>query len=201
MSGQAIIKGARQLVTAEDFCSSPRHKSRRCALRDNRRLRSNCRLDAGAGCDLHLPSAGAATAALWIGGTLDPIHTIWVVTTTIVVLQPDARASYRRIVERIAGTFAGVFAAWMITMGSKSEAVVCAAILVVAPLIPHHLANRYWLHTALIALMVLLAYDLSELHSQGIENSFGRKLRRANRLRHSARGNCGCVSTRGGCSN
>jgi hypothetical protein len=47
--------------------------------------------------------AGAATAALWIGGTLDPIHTIWVVTTTIVVLQPDARVSYRRILERIPG--------------------------------------------------------------------------------------------------
>jgi hypothetical protein len=120
--------------------------------------------------------AGAATAALWTGGTLDPIHTIWVVTTTIVVLQPDARASYRRIVERIAGTFAGVFAAWMITMGSQSEAVVCAAILVVVPLIPHHLANRYWLHTALIALMVLLAYDLSELHSQGIAKLLSERL-------------------------
>ena len=28
-------------------------------------------------------------------------------------------------------------------------------ILIVAPLIPHHLANRYWLHTALIALMII----------------------------------------------
>jgi uncharacterized membrane protein YccC len=112
--------------------------------------------------------AGAATAALWIGGTLDPVHTIWVVATTIVVLQPDARASYRRIVERIAGTFAGVFTAWMITMGVQSQPLICAGILVVAPLIPHHLVNRYWLHTALIALMVLLAYDLAEFNSQGI---------------------------------
>jgi uncharacterized membrane protein YccC len=112
--------------------------------------------------------AGAATAALWIGGSLDPIHTIWVVTTTIVVMQPDARTSYRRIVERIAGTFAGVFAAWLITKASQSEAVICATILVVASLIPHHLAKRYWLHTALIALMVLLAYDLAELDTQGI---------------------------------
>ena len=115
-----------------------------------------------------LAFAGAAAAALWLGGTLDPIHTIWVVATTLVVMQPDARASYRRIVERIAGTFAGVFAAWMITLGFNSVPVVCAAILLVAPLIPHHLANRYWLHTALIALMVLLAYDLAELNSQGI---------------------------------
>jgi hypothetical protein len=39
---------------------------------------------------------------------------------------------------------------------------------VVAPLIPHHLASRYWLHTALIALMILLAYDLAEFDSESI---------------------------------
>ena len=115
-----------------------------------------------------LAFAGAATAALWIGGTLDPTHTIWVVSTTVVVMQADARASYRRIVERIAGTFAGVFAAWMITMAFQSVPVICACILMVAPLIPHHLAKRYWLHTALIALLVLLAYDLAELNTRDI---------------------------------
>jgi F0F1-type ATP synthase assembly protein I len=115
-----------------------------------------------------LAFAGAATAAMWIGGTLDPVHTIWVVTTTLVVMQPDARASYRRIVERIAGTFAGVFAAWLVTLVFHSAPVIVIGVLIVAPLIPHHLANRYWLHTALIALMVLLAYDLAEFHSQDI---------------------------------
>ena len=115
-----------------------------------------------------LAFSGAATAALWIGQTLDPTHTIWVVATTLVVMQADALASYRRIVERIAGTFAGVFAAWLITFGFPSEAFICACILVVAPLIPHHLANRYWLHTALIAVMILLAYDLAILDARGI---------------------------------
>jgi hypothetical protein len=117
-----------------------------------------------------LAFAGAATAALWIGGTLDPVHTIWVVTTTLVVMQPDARASYIRIVERIAGTFAGVVAAWLIIVTFHSATVICAAILVVAPLIPHHVTQRYWLHTGLIALMVLLAYDLTELNSHGISD-------------------------------
>jgi uncharacterized membrane protein YccC len=114
-----------------------------------------------------LAFAGAATAALWIGQALDPTHTIWVVATTLVVMQADARLSYRRIVERIAGTFAGVVAAWVIT-ASQSIALISACVLVVAPLIPHHLANRYWLHTALIALMILLAYDLAEFDSQSI---------------------------------
>ena len=114
-----------------------------------------------------LAFAGAATAALWIGQALDPTHTIWVVATTLVVMQADARLSYRRIVERIAGTFAGVAAAWVIT-GSQSIALISVCVLVVAPLIPHHLANRYWLHTALIALMILLAYDLAEFDSESI---------------------------------
>jgi len=60
-----------------------------------------------------------------------------------------------------------VVAAWVIT-GSQSIALIAACIVVVAPLIPHHLANRYWLHTALIALMILLAYDLAEFDSQGM---------------------------------
>jgi uncharacterized membrane protein YccC len=60
-----------------------------------------------------------------------------------------------------------VVAAWVIT-GSQSIALISACVLMVAPLIPHHLANRYWLHTALIALMILLAYDLAEFDSQSI---------------------------------
>ena len=132
-----------------------------------------------------LAFAGAATAALWIGQTLDPTHTIWVVATTLVVMQADARPSYRRIVERIAGTFAGVFAAWPITFGFPSEAFICACILVVAPLIPHHLANRYWLHTALIAVMILLAYYLAVRDAQGITTLLsGTGHRHVARLRH-----------------
>jgi uncharacterized membrane protein YccC len=114
-----------------------------------------------------LAFAGAATAALWIGQALDPTHTIWVVATTLMVMQADARLSYRRIAERVAGTLAGVVAAGLIAT-SQSTALIAACVLVVAPLIPHHLANRYWLHTALIALLILLAYDLAQFGSQSI---------------------------------
>jgi hypothetical protein len=123
-----------------------------------------------------LAFSGAAVASMWIGRTLDPIHAIWVVTTTLVVMLPDARASYRRIFERVFGTFVGVVAAWVITMLFHSAAVICIAILVVAPLIPHHHAHRYWLHTALIALMVLLAYDLTLLDTHGITNLLSERL-------------------------
>jgi len=112
-----------------------------------------------------LAFAGAAVASMWIGNRPDRVHAIWIVTTTIVVMLPDAQASYRRIFGRFSGTIAGVVVAWVITSVFNSAALICIAILLVAPLIPHHHAHRYWLHTALIALMVMLAYDLTLLNS------------------------------------
>ena len=78
--------------------------------------------------------------------------------------------------ERVFGTIAGVIAARVITMLFHSAAVICIAILAVAPLIPHHHANRYWLHTGLIGLIVLLAYDLTLVDSQGITNLMTQRL-------------------------
>ncbi len=108
----------------------------------------------------------ASTMGMWIGTSLDPTHRFWIVITTLLVMLPDANASYRRIVERIAGTFLGVVAAWAITVGTDSTMLVSVAILLLAPFIPHHIGERYWLHTALIALTVMLAYDLTELSAQ-----------------------------------
>jgi Fusaric acid resistance protein-like len=112
--------------------------------------------------------AAASTLGMWIGNSLDPTHLSWIVITTLVVMLPDANASYRRIVERITGTFAGVVAAWAITFTTHSPVVLSFTILVIAPFLPHHVGARYWLHTALIALVVLLAYDLTELSTQGV---------------------------------
>jgi hypothetical protein len=108
----------------------------------------------------------ASTMGMWIGSSLDPTHRFWIVITTLLVMLPDANASYRRIVERITGTFLGVVAAWAITVGTDSMMLVSVAILILAPFIPHHIGERYWLHTALIALVVMLAYDLTELSAQ-----------------------------------
>ncbi len=112
--------------------------------------------------------AAAATLGMWIGDRLGEQHGYWIVITILVVMQPDVRSSAMRIVQRIAGTLAGVGAAWAIAAVIHSRAVNCAAILIIAPLIPHHLTQRYWLHTALIALLVLLAFDLAQFNSQGL---------------------------------
>jgi hypothetical protein len=113
----------------------------------------------------------AATMAMWIGGSLDPTHRSWIVITTLLVMLPDANASYRRIVERITGTFAGVALAWAITVVKHSLIVLSLTILVIAPFVPHHVGARYWLHTALIALVIMLAYDLAELSVQTVQSA------------------------------
>lgn len=115
-----------------------------------------------------LAFAAVATLGMWIGDRIGGLHGYWIVITTLVVMQPDVRASSVRIMQRIAGTLAGVGTAWAIAAVIHSRAVNCAAVLIVAPFIPHHVTQRYWLHTALIALLVLLAFDLTQFDSQGL---------------------------------
>lgn len=107
-----------------------------------------------------LAYAAAACGSLAIGVAVDPGRALWVVVTTLVVMQPDARASYVLIVQRIGGTVLGVVAAFAVVGVVQAHWAILALALAVAALIPHHLQNRYWLHTALIALLVLLIYDL-----------------------------------------
>jgi hypothetical protein len=117
-----------------------------------------------------LTYAAAAALGLWVGMTFDPTRAIWVSITTLVVMQADAGANYRRIVGRIVGTFAGVIAALASTMVLRTPAALCAAMVVVAAFLPHYLRRRYWLHTALIALLVLLAYALATAAGSADEN-------------------------------
>ena len=108
-----------------------------------------------------LAYASGVIGAFCLGEALDPAHMPWIVTTTLVVMQPDARASYRRIFERIAGTFAGVGATWLSLLAVRSETAVIILILLLAVNVPHHVQRRYWLHTGLVAWLVLLVYALT----------------------------------------
>jgi hypothetical protein len=105
--------------------------------------------------------AGAAVASLWMGLSADPSRALWVVVATLVAMQPDAQASYVRMADRVVGTVFGVVAAFLITRVVHDTWTIVAIVLVVAALIPHHLQDRYWLHTTLIAVLVLLVYDLA----------------------------------------
>lgn len=136
-----------------------------------------------------LAYATASAGALWIGLTLEPLRAVWVVTTTLIVMQPDARASYQRIVERILGTFAGVLVAWLVaSLVAKASATstasmisepwaLCVIALVAAPFIPHHVGQRYWLHTALIAFFILLMYGYAAPSISELDTLLGERLK------------------------
>jgi hypothetical protein len=102
--------------------------------------------------------AACATLGFAIGYALAPTRAIWVSITTLIVMQPDGARNYRRILERVAGTVAGVLAAFALTLLLRTPDELAAAMVVVAALLPHHLRRRYWLFTGLVALLVLLAY-------------------------------------------
>jgi uncharacterized membrane protein YccC len=121
--------------------------------------------------------AAAGAAALWIGLTLDPGRAIWVVTATLIVMQADAQSSYQRIVERIEGTFLGVIAAWLIASTISEKWMLCAIALAATPFIPHHVGQRYWLHTALIALFVLLMYGYAAPSIHELDALLGERLK------------------------
>ncbi|YBV94618.1 FUSC family protein (plasmid) [Phyllobacteriaceae bacterium JZ32] len=114
----------------------------------------------------------AAVTGLWIGVELDPPHALWVVVTTMLVMQPDAHSSYVRVVERTVGTFAGVMGAWLIVRLFGPPALLCVAIIILALLTPHHFARRYWLHTTIITALILIAYDLAEFGSTRVQGLF-----------------------------
>jgi uncharacterized membrane protein YccC len=120
--------------------------------------------------------AAAAVVSLWVGISIDPARALWVVVTTLMVMQSDARLSYVRIVHRTTGTVIGVVVAFLLTAWLKGAWPIAAAILLLAPLIPHHLQRRYWLHTALIAVLVLLAYDLAAANMHVLRGLFTERL-------------------------
>jgi uncharacterized membrane protein YccC len=114
----------------------------------------------------------AALIGLWIGMELDPRHALWVVVTTMLVMQPDAHSSYVRVVDRMAGTFGGVVIAWLIIKLLGSPALLCVAVVVLSLYVPHHFARRYWLHTTVITALILIAYDLTMFGSGGVTALF-----------------------------
>ena len=63
-----------------------------------------------------------------------------------------------------------------LTRAVTAHWLIAACVLAVAPFVPHHLHNRYWLHTALIALLVLLGDDLATLDPRVLRGLFTERL-------------------------
>jgi uncharacterized membrane protein YccC len=114
-----------------------------------------------------LAYAAAAAGGLLLGVATGAVRPYWVATTSLVVMQPDSGLSYRRVVQRIAGTLAGALAAWPLVHALAALPrplagwAAWAALLPVAFASPQGLPRNYWLHSALVTLLVFTLFDLA----------------------------------------
>ncbi len=108
-----------------------------------------------------LAYAAAAVVGLWIGVRFGATRAIWVTTAPLVVMQPEAYASYRRVIEFVIGTALGVGVAFALTWAVQSVTILCLIVLVLAALIPNQFPRRFWLQTAMIATLMLTTYRLA----------------------------------------
>jgi hypothetical protein len=107
-----------------------------------------------------LAYALSATAGLWIGIASGSIRAVWTSAITLVLMVPDVGATYRRVIGGLAGTVLAVFAVWLLTGISHAPPVLCATILAIAFVLPSQVM-RFWAFSGLIAIIVLLAWDLA----------------------------------------
>lgn len=101
-----------------------------------------------------------AMVGLWIGNALGMTRAIWITVAPLVIMVPDAQATHRRIAEFMFGTTVGVVIAWVLTHALTPVPLVLA-LLAIAPLVPLQFPRRFWLQTALIAVLLLIAFRLA----------------------------------------
>ncbi len=107
-----------------------------------------------------LAYALSATTGLGIGIEAGSIRAVWTSAITLVLMVPDIGMTYRRVFGGVAGTALAVCAVWLVTSISHAPALLCAAILLAAFVLPSQVM-RFWAFSGTIAIIVLLAWDLA----------------------------------------
>lgn len=106
--------------------------------------------------------AGAAAASLGLGLAWIETRPYWVAITTILVMQPDRRANTVRVLQRLAGTLAGVVVAGLVVAGLPGE-LRARGLLVVVTVLPFlwplGFDRNYGLGIAILSTWVLLLID------------------------------------------
>lgn len=98
----------------------------------------------------------AAAAARWLAGVLGLTHGLWMPMTVILVLQPEFGATWRRLLERIGGTLAGVLIAaalHLLVHGTAAEIALIAACTFGTFLL---IRRNYGLGVTMVTPMILL---------------------------------------------
>ena len=107
-----------------------------------------------------LAYAIAASAGLWIGVQSGSVRAVWTAAIVLVFMLPDIRLTYTRVVQGVVGTMLAVLTVWLLDLAGAPQAVLLAAILVFAFILPSQLP-RFWLFSGLIAAIVLMAWALA----------------------------------------
>ncbi|MGA7458258.1 MAG: FUSC family protein, partial [Methyloceanibacter sp.] len=102
----------------------------------------------------------AASAGLWIGVQSGSVRAVWTAAIVLVFMLPDIRLAYTRVVQGVVGTMLAVLTVWLLDLAGAPQAVLLAAILVFAFILPSQLP-RFWLFSGLIAAIVLMAWALA----------------------------------------
>lgn len=107
-----------------------------------------------------LAYALAATVGLWIGIATGQVRAVWVSAITLVVMLPNPQATFTRVIDGVVGTAVAVVATFILTSISASPLFICGIILLTAFFLPSQLP-RFWAFSSMIAVIVLLAWDLA----------------------------------------
>jgi hypothetical protein len=120
----------------------------------------NASLDRSGWIRFALAYASAATIGLWIGIQSGSLRAVWISAITLLLMLPDIRATYRRVFEGALGTVWAGFVVWMLTWLGASPGWLVGIILMMALLLPSQF-TRFWVFSGMIAVIVLLAWELA----------------------------------------
>jgi fusaric acid resistance family protein len=107
-----------------------------------------------------LAYAIAASAGLWIGVQSGSVRAVWTAAIVLVFMLPDIRLTYARIVQGVIGATLAVLMMRLLNLAAAPQAVLLAAILFFAFILPSQLP-RFWLFSGLTAAIVLMAWALA----------------------------------------
>ena len=104
---------------------------------------------------------GASAIGWTAGRAIDEIHPTWVAVSVLVVMWPDWQKSYQRVLQRVFGTLIGAGVALLIAPRLDDPRYLTLLIVALFCFVPYGVRRNYWLHCALMALVVFLATDLA----------------------------------------
>jgi hypothetical protein len=103
-----------------------------------------------------------ATAIGWSAGrTIDEVHPTWVAVSVLVVMWPDWQKSYQRVLQRVFGSVVGAGLAMLVAPHINDPRALLALIICLFFFVPYGVRRNYWLHCALMALVIFLGMKLA----------------------------------------